>query len=174
MVRGTLRILLPALVLVCVSGCASLPDFGRMQATMDRMAYSTGVMACNMPYMANSTARMAAVAERMERKSNGMISDLQNRGSSMERTVQNYAQSFLDNDRALVKGLKDIRREIGDLKQTIGRGRGSAQSNPVDERTNAQLQAKLNRLEAQLAAISSKIDQRNQRKSAAAGRPSGQ
>ncbi|MFH1115264.1 MAG: hypothetical protein V1792_15245 [Pseudomonadota bacterium] len=163
-----MRILLPVLVMVCVSGCASLPDFGRMQATMDSMAHSTGVMACNMPYMANSTARMAAVAERMEGKSNSMISDLQSRGSSMERTVQNYAQSFLDNDRALINGLKDIRREIGDLKQTIGRSRGSAQGSPDDERISAQLQAKLNRLESQLAAISSKVDQRNQSASEAA------
>jgi len=134
-----------------------------MQATMDRMAYSTGVMASNMPCMANSTARMAGVAERMERRSDRMLSDFQDRGSSIERTVQNYAQSFLDNDRALIKSLKDIRQEIGDLKQSIGRSPGRARGESSDERINARLQAKLNRLEAQLAAISSKIDERNRK-----------
>lgn len=165
--KGTSRISLLVLTLACFSGCAGMPDFARMQATMDSMAYSTSVMASNMPCMANSTARMAAVAERMERKSNRMISDFESKGTSMERTVQNYAQSFLDNDRALIKSLKDIRQEIGDLKQTIGRSRGSAQGESADERTSARMQAKLNQLEAQLTAISAKIDDRK-RKAAAA------
>ncbi|MDQ7781266.1 MAG: hypothetical protein RDU20_00210 [Desulfomonilaceae bacterium] len=144
-----------------------MPDFGRMQATMDRMAYSTGLMASNMPHMANSTSRMAAVAERMERKSDTMLSNLEDRGSAMERTVQNYAQSFLDNDRALINSLKDISREIGDLKQAIGQSRGSALGDQSDGRINARLQAKLNRLEAQLSAISSKVDDRNRDAAAA-------
>ncbi len=167
MVKGSLKITLSVLALACISGCAGMPDFARMQATMDSMAHSTSVMASNIPFMAHSTARMAAAAERMERRSNSMISNLQDRGSAMERTVQNYAQSFLDNDRALIKSLKEIRQEIGDLKQTIGQSRGSARGEPSDDRTNARLQAKLNRLEAQLAAISSKIDDRNRKASAA-------
>lgn len=158
-----MRITLVTLVIACGSGCASLPDFGRMQATMDRMACATGVMASNMPYMTHNTARMAAVAERMERRSNSMISDLEHRGSSIERTVQNYAQSFLDNDRALIKNLKGIREEIGELKESIGKARGSARGGPTDSRINAQLHAKLNRLEAQLSSISSQISERNRK-----------
>jgi len=170
-VKGTLRIPLLVLTFACISGCAGMPDFTRMQATMDRMAYSTGVMASNIPYMSNSTARMAAVAERMERRSDRMISNFENKGSSMERTVQNYAQSFLDNDRALINSLKDIRQEIGNLKQTFGKSPGSTRGESSDEHVSARLQAKLNRLEAQLAAISSKIDDRNRKASTATKRP---
>lgn len=158
-----LRKTLIVLAVACASGCSSIPDFGRMQATMDRMACATGAMASNMPYMTHNTARMAAVAERMERKSNGLLSELHSKSSSVERTVQNYAQSFLDNDRALIKSLKEIRQEIGTLKDAVSRSQGRARGEQSDGQVNARLHAKLNRLEAKLSAISSQISERNKK-----------
>lgn len=146
--------------------CSRLPDFTRMQDTMDRMAYSTSVMAANMPYMTQSTARMAAVAERMDSRSGQMISELQDRGTNMERNVQLYAQSFLDNDKALIKALKDIRQELGELKTNLKTGGGPTSQGSDQSRTTERLQAKLNQLEAQLAAISTQMAKRNGKRSA--------
>lgn len=149
------------LVVGLLSSCSRLPDLNRMQDTMDRMAHYTGVMASNMPYMAQSTARMAAVAERMEGRSGKMISELQSRGDAVERTFQNYAQSFIDNDRALIKTLKDIRQEIGELRMQL-KPSGSASSAVDQSRNNEKLQEKLTQLESQLTAISRQMAQRNE------------
>lgn len=152
--------ILVMLTVALTSGCAGMPDFQRMQGTMDTMAYYTGIMASNMPTMTQSTARMAAVAERMERNSNGLIAKLESKGNTMERAVQNYAQSFLDNDRALIKSLKGIRKELGELKQSIKSPARGAGGDREQDRINARLQAKLNQLEGQLATISAQIANR--------------
>lgn len=117
------------------------------------MVHYMGVMASNMPHMTYNTSRMADAAERMEQKSNGMLRNLQKKGPEVERTIQNYSQSFLDNDRAMIKSLKGINTEIRDLKKSLG---GSA-SVPDQERINARTQAKLSELEAKLDALSRQL-----------------
>lgn len=145
------------------AGCAGMPDFARMQNTMDAMAYSTGLMAANMPHMVHSTARMAAVAEKMERRSTGMIADLQKGRGSMERSVQNYVQSFLDNDRAMINSLKGITKELSELRQSIRQPGASGPPDADQTRINARLQARLDQLEAQLSEISTQIAERNKK-----------
>ena len=124
------------------------------------MAYYTGMMASNMPYMAQSTARMAAMAERMESRSDKLLSELRGRGNAMERNVQLYAQSFLDNDQALIKSLNGIRKEIRDLRTNLKSGGGPVSRSTGEPGANERLQAKLNHLETQLAAISAQMSRR--------------
>lgn len=150
------RILIIASV-VWVSGCSSLPNMQRIQGNMDQMVYYMGVMAQNMPHMTYNTSRMADAAERMERKSNGMIKDFQKKGPEVERTIQNYGQSFLDNDRAVIKSLKGINAEIKELNQSIRSGGDPKGSSADQERINARTQARLNELEAKLQAISKQL-----------------
>lgn len=141
--------------LFLIAGCASLPDFDRIQGNMDRMVYYMGVMSSNMPLMVHSTQRMADNADRMKYQVDGFISHLQGAKKNGERVVQNYAQALLDNDRAVIRNLKGIRQELGDIKETM-RSRG-----PVREEDqaaiNRNLHARLQELDAQLKAISSRI-----------------
>jgi len=124
---------------------------------MDQMVYYMGVMAANMPHMAYSTSRMADAAGRMEQKSNGMLKNLQKKGPEMERTIQNYSQSFLDNDRAMIKSLKGINTELKELKTSLGGGEGRRGGTTDQDRINARTQAKLNELEAKLRALSNQL-----------------
>jgi len=141
-----------------VAGCASLPDFNRIQGTMDRMAYYTGVMACSMPIMTGSTSRMADAVERMERKTDIIVDDLQKQGKKMEATVQNFGQSFIDSDKALIRNVKGIQEELAELRKTLRTPPppGPGASNEQDS-LNAKLQAKLSDLDAKLTAIASQV-----------------
>lgn len=121
------------------------------------MVYYMGVMAASMPHMTYNTSRMADAADRMEQKSNGMLKSLQKKGPEMERTIQNYSQSFLDNDRAMIKSLKGINTELKELKQSLGGGEGGRGSSTDQDRINARTQAKLNELEAKLQALSKQL-----------------
>lgn len=155
-----IKLLVAASVLLAC-GCSRLPDLNRMQHNMDTMVQYMGVMASGMPVMVNSTARMAATAERMERKSDGLLADLQQKGGNVERAVQNYSQAFLDSDRAAIKNLQGIKMELGELKQTL------RQLPPTSEtqdqpRVNAAVQNRLSDIEARLAAITSKLDKLGQ------------
>jgi hypothetical protein len=116
-----------------------------------------GIMASGMPVMVNSTARMANTAERMQQKTDGLITDLQSRGGSAERAIQNYSQAVLDNDRAVIKNLQGIRQELSELKHSLRPG-GAQAEGPDQARVNAALQAKLIELEEKLAAVSSKLE----------------
>jgi hypothetical protein len=150
--------------LFLLTGCASLPDFGRLQGNMDQMLYYMGVMSSGMPTMVHSTRRMADTAERMERKSDRMLTDLTSRGKGAERAVQNYAQAFVDNDRAMIKSLRGIRSELSELKQSLPRSEGPvSRSGQADQaEVNRKLQAKLNDLEARFQALSSKMSKLEQ------------
>jgi len=151
------RIVIGAGVLI-VAGCASLPDFNRIQGTMEQMAYYTGVMACNMPIMSGSTSRMADAVERMERKTDAIVQDLQNQGKKMEATVQNFGQSFLDSDKALIRNVKGIQEELAELRKTLRTPStpGPGASKDQDD-LNARVQAKLSDLDAKLTVIASQI-----------------
>jgi hypothetical protein len=156
-VRRALRTLVVASGLLLASGCASLPDVNRIQGNMDAMVHYMGVMASSMPVMVHSTSRMADTAEQMQRKSDGLLADLQKKGGSAERTIQNYSQALLDNERAMIANLKGIRQEIGELKQAIPSPAGQAR--PQDQaKINEALQSRLTALEARLATIASKMD----------------
>jgi hypothetical protein len=132
---------------VVLAGCGSLKN---AQNTMDMMAYYTG-------HMANSTARMANSTEKMEAKADSLVSKLERKGDTTERAVQNYSQAILDNERGMIKALQGIRQELSQLQEQKG---------PVGPKTESRerlkadpvLQARLNELEARLAAIESKIE----------------
>ncbi len=141
-----------------LSGCASLPDFGRLQGNMDQMLYHMGVMSSSMPAMVNSTQRMAAMAERMERKTDVMIADMNSKGAGAERAVQNYAQAFVDNDRAVLKTLRGIKDELGHMRNNMaspaGANRATNQSQGAESRM---LKQRVSMLEEKLQRIADKL-----------------
>jgi hypothetical protein len=143
--------------LIALGGCAALPDVNKIQGNMDQMVHYMGVMASGMPVMVNSTARMANMAEQMQKKTDGLIADLQTRGGTAERAIQNYSQAVLDNERGVIKNLQGIRQELGEIKHGLrpagGQGEGQEQ-----RQVNAALQAKLIELEDKLAAVTSKLE----------------
>jgi hypothetical protein len=147
-------VLISALAFLSLAGCASLPDGKRIQANMDQMVGYMGMMVY-------STSRMADAAERMERKSNGLMADLQKKGNSAERAIQNYSQAFLDNDRAVIKNLQGIKQELGELKQTLVQLPFHT-SDPEQAKLTATLQGRLNEIERKLSIISSKVEQNRQ------------
>lgn len=131
-------------------GCSRLPDLNKLQNNMDHMVYYMGIMC-------TSTARMAAAAERMEAKSDRLLGELQKKGTSTERAVQNYTQSFLDNHKAEIKNLEGIRMELGELKQACKvppRGAGG----PLDQSHQDNLQSRLDSLEKRFTEIMSKLE----------------
>jgi hypothetical protein len=149
-VTGYSKKLLVAASLMVLAGCGRLPDLNRMQSNMDQMVYYMG-------HMVNSTTRMANTAERMEAKSDGMMNNLGKKGTTVERAVQNYSQAILDNERGMIKALQGIRQELSQLKQAKG---------PVgSDKTDPALLARLNELEARLAALTSTIEAKNNKKS---------
>ncbi len=150
---GYSKTLLVTASFVVLAGCGGLKN---AQSTMDQMAYYTG-------HMANSTLRMANSTERMEGKADGLVNKLDSKGATVERAVQNYSQAILDNERGMIKALQSIRQELSQLQQQKGPGGPKTESH---ERLKADpvLQARLNELEARLAAIESRIETRNNRK----------
>jgi hypothetical protein len=124
-----------------------------MQTNMDYMVHYMGMMV-------NGTQRMANAAERMERKSDGLMADLGKKGGEMERAVQNYTQAFIDNDRAMIKSLQGIKMELGELKQNLRQPATAAE--PQEQARNiAAVQTRLNTLENQLKAMAAKIEKMN-------------
>ncbi len=120
---------------------------------MDYMVHYMGMMV-------NGTQRMANAAERMERKSDGLMADLGKKGGEMERAVQNYTQAFIDNDRAMIKSLQGIKMELGELKQNLRQPATAAE--PQEQARNiAAVQTRLNTLENQLKAMAAKIEKMN-------------
>ncbi len=141
---------------VLMTGCASLPDFNRLQANTDRMTYNMGVMASSMPHMVHNMNRMATLAENMQYKVDTMIANFGKRGKTAEKAVQNYMQAMFDNDRAMINNLKGIREELGGLTTALANKNNPHNSADTDE-ANRKLAAKLQDLEARLKAIESKI-----------------
>lgn len=146
--------------LFLVASCAALPDVRRIQGNMDQMVQYMGVMAACMPHMANSTSRMAAMAETMQSKTDALLANFEKKGTSAERAIQNYSQAVLDNERAVIKSLQGIRQELGDLRQSF-RPAGGPVEGRDQARTNAALQSKLNDIEAKLADVVAKMEKLN-------------
>ena len=138
-----------------LSGCASI---SRMQSNMDQMTYYMGVVASAMPQMAFSTKRMADTAEGLQQKSEGMISEFHKKGVSTERAVQNYAQTFIDSDRAIIKNLQGIKEELAQLKQPYTSTKSPDTVSKNQERVNTSLMERIGKLEAQIQALSSRIN----------------
>jgi hypothetical protein len=159
--KGSLRVwrVIGSTALLLVSGCASLPDVNRIQNNMDAMTHYMGVMAGSMPLMVNSTSRMAETAERLERKSNALLDDLQKKGGTAERTIQNYSQALLDNERAKINNLKGIVGELRELSQSFSTSSRGPRSEAQDG-VNSQILAKLNALETRINALE-KMEQMN-------------
>ncbi len=137
-------------------GCAALPDMNRIQNNMDQMVYNMGVMASTMPYMADNTRRMADNADRMAQRAEKFMTQLPEEKKALERTVQNYSQAFLDNDKARLGALRAIRQELSELKEAQSKGRGPAKSldqSPADK----SFQNSVGELEARVEALSAKI-----------------
>jgi hypothetical protein len=148
------------LIFSCVlaaTGCGVLNNLDAMRSSMEQMTYYTGLMASNMPVMADSTRRMASTTERMERKSNELVADLQKRGSAIERTIDNISQTSFGYNKETIKKLDGIRTELNEMNKSIGTTGTKAQSGQ-DQAGVVALQARLNDLEARFAALSSKID----------------
>lgn len=138
-----------------LSGCASIT---RMQNSMEQMTYYMGVVASSMPQMAFSTKRMADTADGLQHKSDGIMSEFQKKGAVTEKAVQNYAQTFIDNERAVIKNLQGIKQELADLKQTqpkIGPGELSSKN---QEKINAAIMERVGKLEAQIQTLVSKLN----------------
>lgn len=144
------------LLLTC--GCAALPDANRIQNNMDQMVYYMGVMSSGMPYMADSTRRMANNADQMKARVDGFIADLQKNSKTFERVVQNYSQAFIDSDKARNTNLENIRRELADLKEALRKSSGPTRGqNPNSADKDAQ--ASLRDLESRLDTVAARIKQ---------------
>jgi uncharacterized protein YceK len=152
------RVLRPViLVLACLclfSGCSSM---NRMICAMESTAASANAMAAYMPLMAQSTARMADNADRAIPKLERMGAGVEKKSAAVESNIQNYAQSFIDNDRLLIRNLKGIREELQNLRTAIPRARGRSAQSDADP-TNAKLLKKVNDLEARLRQLSARLD----------------
>lgn len=158
---GLFQSLRMSLIIVLLAGALSgcgLSTINRMQNSMEQMTYYMGVVASSMPQMAFSTKRMADTAEGLQRKSEGMMNDFQKKGVSTERAVQNYAQTFIDNDRAIIKNLQGIKEELSNLKQPPAQARSSEPPQKNQERINSAILERLGRLESQLQAISNRTN----------------
>jgi len=139
-------------------GCAALPDMNRIQGNMDQMVYHMGVMSSGMPYMADSTRRMADNADQMKARVDGFIVDLQKNRKTLERVVQNYSQAFIDSDKARNTNLELIRRELVELKEALRKSGGPVQG-PTSSTTNRETQASLRDIESRLETLSARIKQ---------------
>lgn len=149
-------------ILLCVllstgtlSSCGAL---SRMQSNMDQMTYYMGVVASSMPQMAFSTKRMADTAEGLQQKSDGMMSEFQKKGGATERAVQNYAQTFIDSDRAIIKNLQGIKEELAQLKQPCAPIKSSETFSKNQERFNTAIMERLSKLETQIQSLSAKLN----------------
>ncbi len=138
-----------------LSGCTSI---SRMQSNMDQMTYYMGVVASAMPQMAFSTKRMADTAEGLQQKSEGMMSEFHKKGVSTERAVQNYAQTFIDSDRAIIKNLQGIKEELAQLKQPYAETKSSETISKSQERFNTTVIERIGKLENQIQSLAAKID----------------
>jgi hypothetical protein len=137
-------------------GCAALPDFERMQCTMDQMAYYMGAMTAQMPVMAHSTKRIADNTEHLQHRADGMMADLQKEKKTAERAIQNYTQATLDNDRAVIQNLMGIRKELGEIKDTVRKDPKGPSGDKEHARISAELQARLREIETRLDALAPK------------------
>jgi phage shock protein A len=136
-----------------LGGCGSLT---RLQNNMEQMTYYMGMMASSMPQLNQHTGRMANSAERLEARTNQLVEDFQKKGTSAERAVQNYTQTFIDNDKAIAKNLLGIKQEISELKQGQLTPSGR-QDSPDQVKINASISERISRLEAQIAALNAKL-----------------
>jgi len=128
---------------------------------MERMADNTSVIASVMPTMGGSTARMAYNSDVMIGKIDRMIADLERKGKTAERSVENYAQTFVDGDRAVINNLKGIREELKQLRPVTGPPSGPS---PAKPEADGALQARLRDLEARLNALAGKIEEMGKRR----------
>ena len=123
-VTRRLAAIVVATTALCVAGCSGL-DFGRMQANMDKMTYYMGIMSSQMPMMVYTTKRMADSADQMQGRADRLIKELQQKGKSGERTIYDMYQTFHGNDRDMIDNLKGIRKELGDIKHSLGAREGT-------------------------------------------------
>lgn len=143
-----------ALSAIALGGCGG--QLNRLQNSMDQMTYYMGMMAANMPQIGHHAGRLANATERMEGKADRIATDFQKKGATAERAVQNYTQTFIDNDKAIVKNLQGIKQEISELKQ--GQLVSGARTEGLDQaKINASINDRISRLEAQIAALNSKL-----------------
>lgn len=143
-----------ALSAIALGGCGG--HLNRLQNSMDQMTYYMGMMAANMPQIGHQAGRLANATERMEGKAERIVTDFQKKGATAERAVQNYTQTFIDNDKAIAKNLQGIKQEISELKQ----GQlvpGARAEGPDQAKINASINDRISRLEAQIAALNSKL-----------------
>lgn len=78
------------------------------------------------------------------------------KGVSTEKAVQNYAQTFIDNDRAIIKNLHGIKEELAQLKQAQPQTKISGAPSENQEKLNSVFLEKIAKLEAQIQALNSK------------------
>ena len=143
-----------ALSAVALGGCGG--QLSRLQNSMDLMTYHMGTMAANMPQIGHHAGRLANATERLEGKADRMVTDFQKKGATAERAVQNYTQTFIDNDKAIAKNLQGIKQEISELKQGQHTA-GTRVEGPDQAKINASINDRISRLEAQIAALNSKL-----------------
>jgi hypothetical protein len=153
--KNRAKLILPVALLV-FSGCAGLlPDARKIENNMDQMTAYMGMMV-------GVTAKMAAAAERMEQKSDALIAGLEKnldkKGSSAERAIQNITQAFLDNEKAMIKTLQGIKAEIAEFRQAVQQssatpGKQSSSDAAIMLRKSVELERKLGSLAGQIDRI---------------------
>ncbi len=136
-----------------LTGCSALPNVRKIESNMDRMTYYMSVMSSCMPWMVDSTRRMADNTDEMKRRAEGFFDTVGKQKKGAEVAVQNYAQALFDNDRAVIGNLKGIRKELGELNASIRSNGGPpsrALRGPDVENRLAELQSQVNSLSAKI------------------------
>jgi hypothetical protein len=102
-------------LLILVPGCASLPDFKRVEGATDAMAHYSGVMAGGIPAVAHSMTRISHTADGVRRKTDRELDAVSKATYKVEPSVQTY----LDSKRGGTDNLKGIHQELRELRETL-------------------------------------------------------
>lgn len=152
-----LRIIAIVMLALTTAGCGVLSNFDSMRASMEQMTYYAGMMASQVPYMTDNMRRMADTADRMDRKTSEISTNLEKRTASAEKILHGVTVDSAEFNRNMIQQLGGIRGELGNLSDSLKKT-SNGSGPPPDQATLRALQAKLNDLEGRLSAITSKME----------------
>ncbi len=164
--RKYINILCSVLALINVfglAGCGVISNLESMRASMDQMAYYTGLMATNMPVMAHSTSRIADTAVKMDRKTDEIFQSLEKRATSIDRNIVGTSQDTIAQTNNMIKELSGIKSELSKITTSLQRPQTKSDTVHADaEKINA-MEQKLKSLEKQLIELEVKVKQADKR-----------
>ncbi|MGC9031019.1 MAG: hypothetical protein ACP5LD_15305 [Desulfomonilaceae bacterium] len=140
-----------------LSSCGVISNLDSMRASMDQMAYYTGLMATNMPVMAHSTSRIADTAVRMDKKTDEIFQSLEKRATAIDRNIVGTAQDTLAQNKQLIKELTGIKGELAKITVSLQQPKGRGDAAAPDAQKMTEMQQKLRDLEKQIEELGAKV-----------------